>query len=208
MKELISNATLPILTGEAPGVNPDIYLEIEPQGLGKLFQLPVQLNGLSAKEVVLKVTELPQGVQAVSLLDQLGIIHLAPDGFSKDVQLRTRVVWLRQGENGSCHYLLGMDLKGADFRFRRSLKNLLARPKDISDLWNHWDQVQIKAVPADGRVIFYLCVIALLVGVALQFMLPDSYKSLAKILILSGCLAIAGKCLWHRWRERDLSRGC
>jgi hypothetical protein len=208
MKELISNATLPILTGEAPGVNSDIYLEIEAQGLGKVFRLPVQLNGLSAKEVVLKVTEFPQGVQAVSLLDQSGIIHLAPDGFSKDVQLRTRVVWLRQGENGSCHYLLGLDLKGADFRFRRSLKNLLARPKDISDLWSHWDQVQIKAVPGDGRFIFYLCVIALLVGVALQFVLPDSYKSLANILILSGSLMIAGKCLWHWWRERGLSGGC
>jgi hypothetical protein len=208
MKELISNATLPILTGEATGVDPDIYLEIEPQGLGRLFRLPVQLNGLSAKEVVLKVIELPQSVLAVSLLNQSGIIHLAPDGFSKDVQFRTRVVWLRQVENGSCHYLLGLELKGADFRFRRSLKNLLARPKDISAIWNHWDQVQIKAVPADARFIVYLCVIALLVGAALQFILPDLYKPLANILILSGCLAIAGKSLWHWWRERDLSRGC
>ena len=207
MKELISNATLPILTGEAPGVNPDFYLEIEPQGLAKVFRLPVQVNGLSGKEVILKVTELPQDVQAVSLLDQSGIIHLAPDGFSKDVQLRTRVVWLRQGENGSSHFLLGLDLKEADFRFRRSLKNLLARPKDIADLWNHWDQVQSKAISVDGRFIFYLCVMALLVGVALQFVLPDSYKSLANILILSGSLAIAGKCVWHWWRERNLSRG-
>ena len=207
MKDLIRNATSPVLTGEAPEVDPDFYLEIEPQGLGKFFRLPVQVKGLSAEEVVLEVAELPPDLQAESLLDQSGVIHLAPDGFSQDTQLQTTVVWLRQGESDASHYLLGLDMKGADFRFRRSLENLWARPKDISALWRHWDQVQTKVIPSDGRFSFYLCALALLVGVALQFALPDSNKSLANLLILFGSLAIAGKCLWHWWRERSLPAG-
>jgi hypothetical protein len=207
MKALKSNATSPILLGEDPGVNPFIYLEIEPQGLGKFFRLPVQVKGLSDEEVVLEVAELPQDVQAENFADQLGIIHLAPDGFSKNAQLQTKVVWVCQGESGSSPYLLGLDLTEASFRFRRSLEHIVARPKDISDLWRHWDQVQTKVFSGDSRFIFYLCVMALLVGVALQFVLPESYKSLANILILFGSLAIAGKCLWHWWRERGLPEG-
>ena len=144
MKAPISNATSPILDVEAPGVTPDFYLEIEPQGQGKFFRLPVQVKDLTAEGVILEVVDLPHDLKVESLVDQLGIIHLAPDGFSKETQLRTTVVWVRQGESDSSHYLLGLDLKEADFRFRRSLENLLARPKDISDLWRYWDQVKPK----------------------------------------------------------------
>ena len=207
MKALISNATSPIPDVEAPGVTPDFYLEIEPQGQGKFFRLPVQVKDLTAEGVILEVVDLPHDLKVESLLDQLGIIHLAPDGFSKETQLRTTVVWVRQGESGPSHYLLGLDLKEADFQFRRSLENLLARPKDISDLWKYWDQVQPQPAAGDGRFIFYLCAAALLGGVALQFALPDSYNSLANILILFGSLVIAGKCLWHWRRERSLSGG-
>lgn len=208
MKALISNATSPILDVEAPGVTPDFYLEIEPQGQGKFFRLPVQVKDLTAEGVILEVVDLPHDLKVESLLDQLGIIHLAPDGFSKETQLRTTVVWFRQGERGSSHYLLGLDLQEADFRFRRSLENFLARPKDISDLWTYWDQVHPKPATGDDRFIFYLCAAALLGGVALEFALPDSYQSLANILILFGSLVIAGKCLWHWRRERSLSGGC
>jgi hypothetical protein len=208
MKALISNVTSPILDVDAPGVTPDFYLEIEPQGQGKFFRLPVKVKNLTAEGVILEGVDLPHDVKVESLLDQLGIIHLAPDGFSKETQFRTTVDWVRQGERGSSHYLLGLDLQEADFRFRRSLENLLARPKDISDLWTYWDQVHPQPATGDGRFIFYLCAAALLGGVALEFALPDSYKSLANILILFGSLVIAGKCLWHWRRERSLSGGC
>ena len=167
MKALVSNATSPILDVEAPGVTPDFYWEIEPQGQGKFFRLPVQVKELTAAGVILEVVDLPPDLQVESLLDQLGIIHLAPDGFSQETQLRTTVDWVRQGERGSSHYLLGLDLKEADFRFRRSLEKLLARPKDISDLWTYWDQVHPKPATGDGWFIFYLCAAALLGGVAL-----------------------------------------
>ena len=207
MKAPISNGTSPILDVEAPGVTPDFYLQVEPQGQGKFFRLPVQVKGLTPEGVVLEVIELPHDLKAESLLDQSGVIHLSPDGFSKETQLRTTVVWLRQGESGSAHYQLGLDLKAADFRFRRSLENLLARPKDIADLWRCWDQVQPKPATGDSWFILYLCAAALLGGVALQFVLPDSYKSMANILILFGSIVIAGKCLWHWWRERNITEG-
>ena len=155
----------------------------------------------------MEVVDLPHDLKAESLVDQLGIIHLAPDGFSKETQLRTTVVWVRQGESDSSHYLLGLDLKEADFQFRRSLENLLARPKDISDLWRYWDQVKPKPATGDGRFIFYLGAVALLGGFGLQFALPDSHMYIAIILIVFGSLVIAGKCLWHWWRERSLSGG-
>jgi hypothetical protein len=208
MKALISNAFSPILDVDAPGVTPDFYLEIEPQGQGKFLRLPVQVKDLTAEGVILEVVDLPHDLKVESLVDQLGIIHLAPDGFSKETQLHTTVGWFRQREPGSSHFLLGLDLKEADFRFRRSLENLLARPKDISDLWRCWDQVQPKPATGESWFIFCLCAAALLGGVALHFALPDSYKSLANILILFGSLVIAGKCLWHWRRERSLSGGC
>ena len=208
MKTPISNVTPPNLDVEAPGFTPDFYLEIEPQAHGKLLRLPVHVKDLTAEGVILEVVDLPHDLKVESLVDQLGIIHLAPDGFSKETQLRTTVVWFRQGESGSSHYLLGLDLKEADFQFRRSLENLLARPKDISDLWRYWDQVKSKPATGDGRFIFYLGAAALFGGVTLQFGLPDVYSSLAIILILLGSLVIAGKCLWHWWRQRSLSGEC
>jgi hypothetical protein len=204
MKALISKATTPILHGEMTGVTPDFSLEIEPQGQGEILRLPVQVKVLTPEEVVLEVIELPQDLKAESLLDQSGVIRLAPDGFSKETQFRTTVAWVRQDESSPAHYLLGLDLQAADFRFRRSLESILARPKDISDLWRHWDQGRTSAVPGDGRFIFYLGAAAVLVGVALHVVLPDSHKSTANLLILLGSLVIAGKCLWHWWRERGL----
>ena len=208
MKAPVSNGTSPSLDVEAIRATPDFYLEIEPQGQGKPLRLPVQVKDLTGEEVILKVVAFPIDLTVDSLVDQLGIIHLAPDGFSKETQLRTTVIWARPGESGSFHYLLGLNLKEADFQFRRSLENLLARPKDISDLWGYWDQVKPKAATGDARCIFYLGAVALFGGVALQFALPDSHNPLAIILILLGSLVIAGKCLWHWWRERSLSGGC
>ena len=85
---------------ESPGVTPECYLEIEPQGQGKFSWLPVQIKELTAEGVVLEVVGLPDEIKVESLVDQSGIIHLTPDGFSKETQLRTKVAWFRQGELG------------------------------------------------------------------------------------------------------------
>ena len=211
MKAPISNATPPILDAEAPGATPDFYLEIEPQGQGKSIRLPVQVKDLSAEGVILELVDLPQDFKAESLVDQSGVIHLAPDGLSKETHLQTTVVWVRQGESDSSHYLMGLNLKEADFRFRRSLENLLDRPKDIEDLWKHWDQAKPQPQPqpaaGESKLIFYLGAAGLLGGLGLQFALPDSHMNIAIILILLGSLVIAGKCLWHWWREAGHSRG-
>jgi hypothetical protein len=207
MKAPKSNDTPPSFDVESPGVTPDCYLEIEPHGQGKFSWLPVQINELTAEGVVLEVVGLPGEIKVESLVDQSGIIHLAPDGFSKETQLRTKVTWFRQGEPGNSHYLLGFDLKEADFQFRRSLENLLARPKDITDLWKYWDQFKPGPTNGESRFIFYLGAAALLGGVTLQIVQPDSPNPLPILLILLGSFIIAGKCLWHWWREHSLSRG-
>jgi hypothetical protein len=210
MKAPISIATSSSLDVTAPGTTPDCYLDIEPQGQGKLSRLPVHVKDLTAEGVILEALDLPPDVQVEGLVDQIGIIRLPPDGFSQETELRTPVVWVRQGETGPSHYLLGLDIKEDDSQFRRSLENLLARPKDISDLWRHWDQVKPKPgdqpAAGEGRFVFYLGATALLAGAALQFGLPDSHNLLATILILTGSLVIAGKCLWHWWREYSLPR--
>jgi hypothetical protein len=208
MKTAISNPAFPILAREKSEGKVDFSLEIEPQGQGKLVRLPVQVKDLAAEGVILEVLVLPHGLKVETLLHQEGIIHMAPDGFTKETQLRSKVVWIRQGELGSSHYLLGLDLEGADFRSRRSLENLIARPKDISDLWTYWDQVQTKPATSDGRVMFYLGGGALLAGVALQFALPDTYSALATILTFFGIYMIAGKCLWNWWRGRSVPKAC
>jgi hypothetical protein len=207
MNTTISNTRLPISDMET-GVKADFSLEIEPQGQGKLFRLPVQVKDLAPEGVILEVLVLPHGVKVETLLHQEGIIHMAGDGFSKETQLHSKVVWIRQGDRGSSHFLLGLDLERADFRSRRSLESLIARPKDISDLWTYWDQVQTKPAPSDGRIMFYVGAGALLGGMGLQFSLPDTYNALATILTFFGIYMIAGKCLWNWWRGRSIPKEC
>lgn len=208
MKAQVSNATMPNLNLGTPGVTTDLYLEIESQGHDKSFRLPVYVKDLSAVGVILEVADLPPELKGESLLHQEGIIHLAPDGFTKETQLRSNVVWIRQGERGPSHYLLGLELGEADFRARRALAKLLARPKDISDLWTYWDQVQPKPAINHGRVTFYVGAGAILGGVALQFTLPDSSNAMATILIFFGIYLIVGKCLWNWWRKRRIPKEC
>jgi hypothetical protein len=208
MKAQINNATLPDSHLGTPRVTADLFLEIEPQGQDNSFRLPVYVKDLATEGVILEVADLPPGLKGESLLHQEGIILMVPDGLTKETQLRSKVVWIRQGERGSSHYLLGLDLGEADLRARRSLENLMARPKDISDLWTYWDQVQPKPEPADnnGRIILYAGVGAFLGGLALKVALPDSNNILAMVLTLLGLYVIAGKCLWNWWRGRNLPK--
>jgi hypothetical protein len=206
MKAKISNDTMPNDNLGRPWVNAELSLEIESQGQDQSFRLPVHVKGLAAEGVILEVIGLPPGLQAESLLHQEGVIHMVPDGFTKETQLRSKVVWIRQGEQGSSHYLVGLDLGEAEFRARRSLENLIARPKDISDLWNYWDQVQAKPAANNGRSIFYVGFGSFLGGLALKVALPDSNNPLPMVLTLSGIYVIAGKCLWNWWRGRSIPR--
>jgi len=208
MKTQISNATLPNSHPGPPRVTADLFLEIEPQGQDNSFRLPVYVKDLAAEGVILEVADLPPGLKGESLLHQEGIILMVPDGLTKETQLRSKVVWIRQGERGPSHYLLGLDLGEADLRARRSLENLRTRPKDISDLWTYWDQVQTKPEPAthNGRIILYAGVGAFLGGLALKVALPDSNNILAMVLTLLGLYVIAGTCLWNWWRGRSLPK--
>jgi hypothetical protein len=204
-----SKVTFPIFNQEAPGTGGDFYLEIEPQGQRDFFRLPVKVKELAAEGVVLEVVDPAPGLEGQTLVNQKGTIHLAPDGFSQQAQLQGQVVWWRpgSGELEPSHYLLGLDLGKADFRSRRFLENLMARPRDISDLWKHWDESQTKPADRDGRIIFYLGGGALLGGAAMYLTLAEPYKGLANILTFSGSLLIAGQCLRQWWRDRRLAKG-
>jgi hypothetical protein len=202
----INHATMPSPDMGTLGATADLYLELEPQGQDKSFRLPVHLKGLADAGIILEVVDLPPELKSESLLYQEGIIHMVPGGFTKETQLRSKVVWVRQGEQGASHYLLGLDLKEADLRIRRSLENLIARPRDISDLWTYWDEVQTKPATNHDRIVFYVGIGACLGGLALAVALPDSHNAPSMVLILMGIYVIAGKCLWNWWRGRSIPK--
>lgn len=202
MKAQADLETMPGLTSEGPGKNADLYLEIESLGHDQSCRLPVTVKDLSTEGVILETVALPAEWQGESLLQREGFIHMVPEGLSKEIILRSKVVWLQQGENGSSHYLLGLEFKEVDFRARRSLETLMARPKDMADLWSHWDEAQPQPVASDGRLIFGAGAGAFLGGVALHLVLPDSYSALATIMIFFGIYLVVGKCLWNWWRRR------
>jgi len=211
MKARKDNAGVPIPDLGPPGAAADLYLEIEPRGHNKSSRLPVQVKNLADEGVILEAVDLPAEFDGETLLQQRAVIHLAPDGVTKETQLRSQVVWVRQGEGGAGHFLLGLDLGAADFRTRRVLEKFVARPKDMSDLWTYWDQVQPKAAAQiaganDGKIIFYLGAGVTVVGLALKVALPHSYDVMAMTLTLVGVYLIAGKCLWNWWRGRTVPR--
>jgi hypothetical protein len=205
MKAPKSPTSVPIPNQGTPGATSDFFLEIEPNGQGKSYRLPVRMKDLADEGVILELPALPPGLESEAILHQEGTIYLAPDGFSKEIQLRSKVVWVRQQDSGS-PYLLGLDLGEADFRARRSLENLIARPKDMSDLWTYWDQSQTKPAGNNGRITFYIGAGVLVGGLALKIALPDSYSAMAIIIALLGSYVIAGTCLWHWWRRRSIPK--
>ncbi len=201
MKAQMSKAAGPNFNPSMPGVTKDLYLEIDSPEQGKSLRLPVYVKDLATAGVILEIVDPPSGLKGESLLHREGVLHMVPDGFTKETQLRSKVVWIRQGELGPSHFLLGVDLRDADFRARRALDNLRTRPKDISDLWMYWDQVQ--TVEANDKIIFYLGIGVGLSGLALKVVLPDSHNLLALALMLSGICVIAGKRLWNWLRKQS-----
>ena len=105
---------------------------------------------------------------------------------------------------GSFPLPVGSGFGEADFRARRSLENFITRPKDISDLWTYWDQVQNKPATNNGGIILYVGVGTLLGGLALKVALPNSDNTLAIALTMVGIYVIAVKCLWNWWRGRSI----
>lgn len=208
MKTLKDNAGVSIPGLGTPGADSDLYLEIEPRGHNKSSRLPVQVKNLANEGVILEVSDLPNGLDGEALLQQPAVIHLAPDGVTKETRLRSEVVWVRQGERGAGHYLLGLDWGEADFRTRRVLEKFVSRPKDMSDLWTYWDQVQPKPTnhTNHGSYVFYLGAGVSLGGLALEVALPRSYDVMAMTLTLMGIYVIAGKCLWNWWRRRTVPK--
>lgn len=208
MKALKDNAGVPIPGLGTPGADSDFYLEIEPRGHNKSSRLPVQVKNLANEGVILEVSDLPNGLDGEALLQQPAVIHMALDGVTKETRLRSTVVWVRQGEGGAGHYLLGLDWGEADFRTRRVLEKFVSRPKDMSHLWTYWDQVQPKPTnhTNHGNYVFYLGAGVSLGGLALGVALPRTYDVMAMTLTLMGIYVIAGRCLWNWWRRRAVPK--
>jgi hypothetical protein len=198
------NATKPNFDPGTPEVTQDLYLEIDTPEHGESLRMTVHVKELAAAGVILEVVDPPPGLKDESLLQREVVLHMVPEGFTKETQLRSKVVWIRQGELGPSHYLLGLDLREDEFRARRSLDNSRARPKDISDLWMYWDQVQTIQAATNKKTIFYLGIAVFLCGLVLKVVLPDSHNILAIALMLSGFCLISGKSLWNWWRKRSI----
>ena len=91
MKTLKDNAGVSIPGLGTPGADSDLYLEIEPRGHNKSSRLPVQVKNLANEGVILEVSDLPNGLDGEALLQQPAVIHLAPDGVTKETRLRSEV---------------------------------------------------------------------------------------------------------------------
>lgn len=190
-------------TPAAPGMAPDLSLEIEPREPGEPLRLPVHLKSLSSEGVILEGVDPAQHLQVQRLRGQPGSIHLAPDGFTQSPQIRGKVTWVRDPESRSANFLLGLELEKTDRRAWRFLEKLLVPRSDISELWNHWDRIRAKPIFRYDPVIYYVGLGSFLGGLALHFTLPDPYGIVGCFLAFYGSLIIAGKSLWNWWRDRS-----
>lgn len=186
-----------------PATAPEISLEIIGQEAGDLGPLKVQVKSITAEGVILEGGHLPPNLPVQAVRDQVGVLHMPPDGVIKGAQIRGKVIWARHGENGS-PLLLGLDLGEADLRARRLLENrLMAYPRDLQEFWNHWDYIHVPlpTISSDPKI-YFVGMAVFLGGLVLHFTGPNHFKAMGSIMAFYGSLVIAGYSLWNMWRHR------
>jgi len=105
--------------------------------------LPVNLKSLSARGVILAARPVDDSSLDQILEGRQAKLHLPADGNGGLSHIHTRVLWTRLPEDVEGEVLVGLALEEPNLRTRQSLEAHLPQyPRDLKNLWDHWDQMQ------------------------------------------------------------------
>ena len=196
----------PSSTSQAAGTTPPDFEILAPAGGGLPFHLPVVIKSLSAGGVILEVHYPPEGLDLRELEGRGGVIHLPVAGNGTEMAIRGTVLWTRPQASDNPNFLLGLELAEPTLEMRQALEEQLPiATKDIKELWDHWDRLQESpkpTPPAASQSVYVAGLGVVLGGVILQTWGPENLRSFGFILVLYGCVALAGKSIWSLWRQR------
>lgn len=185
---------------ENPGER--LYLELPGSGRGgETPAFPVSVASLSAGGVVLKVEDSPKTVDFLNLKDREAVICLPGGADDPPGRIPCRVLWSRPDDGKPARYALGLELADPDLRGRKALEDRLqAYPKDIKELWDQWDLMQVsRLLPSGDQAVYLAGASAVVAGMALYLLGSESLKLFGAILAIYGCLTVAAKSVWAMW---------
>jgi hypothetical protein len=199
-------------TYQAAGTTPPDFEIIAPTEGGLPFHLPVAIKSLSAGGVILEVHYPPEGLDLREVEGRGGIIHLPVAGNGTGMAIRGTVLWTRPQASDNPHFLLGLELEEPTVEMRQALEeHLPIATKDIKELWDHWDRLQENPTPAPPprsaqQGLYVVGIGVVLGGLILQNWGPENLRTFGFILVLYGCVALAGKIVWSLWRQRRVAK--
>jgi hypothetical protein len=169
------------------------------------LRLPVVVQNFTDGILTLKVSQSLGWVEWETLAGHESSLRLPAAKSGGVASILGKISWLKQSGAEGVSVFLGMELAQPTPEIQKLLEDeVLHTPKDIKDLWLHWDQAQVKSRRSVVRVVVLLgtgLVLAAAGGGVLAF--PQSlpvvygYATLAA----GGFLALlSGVWLWRQRR--------
>jgi hypothetical protein len=151
--------------------------------------------------------DLPDDFPLDAVVGQESIIQVPAHGIWQGTDIHGKILWLRPGEGGLKTFQAALELQETDPQARRMLENqLITYPKDMKELWDHWDQVHT-AAPGHSKgdqSVYFVGMGAVAAGLMLHYSGPESINPLGIIIAIYGSLVMAGKSLWSMWGRRTV----
>jgi hypothetical protein len=169
------------------------------------LRLPVTVQNFAAGLLTLKVTQTMNWVEWESLPGHDSHLRLPQSRAGETEAIPGKVTWIKASGPAGASVFLGMEVSQPAAQVQKLLEDqVLYTPKDVKDMWQQWDQVQVKKRRSAVSIVVMLIlgVILVVLGAGLlaaPARFPESYGY--SVLTVGGVLTLAGGVrVW--WRRR------
>lgn len=121
------------------------------------LRIPVMVQNYSAGVLTLKVSQSLGWVDWENVSGHESLLRLPASASGSTEAISGKVSWIKQSGSEGTSVFLGMDLAQPTPQVQKVLEEeILQTPKDIKDLWQQWDRVQVKTRRSAVRAWFLL----------------------------------------------------
>ncbi len=169
------------------------------------LRLPVVVQNFAAGVLTLKVSQSVGWVEWETLAGHESLLRLPATRSGAVESILGKISWIKESGPEGVSVFLGMELAQPTPEVQKLLEDeILHTPKDIKDLWQQWDRVQVKNRRSGLMAVGLLGIGAALLAagggmLAVFHSLPEAYGYVT--LAAGGFLTlVAAICLWRRRR--------